>query len=124
MMFYIFKYNLYILNIFTLQALSNHRRTCKGKFLFSCTYCTEKFQDRKEFIQHLNENHKPSTDFQQTAVFVGDSSGKVKTNKLGIPKASERSLVILQPHITTTDEIFNPQVCSELRKLMEWDLGK
>ena len=41
-----------------------------------------------------------------------------------MPKASERSLVILQPHLTTTDEIFIPQVCSELRKLMEWDLGK
>jgi uncharacterized C2H2 Zn-finger protein len=116
---------LYFLNIFTLQALRNHRRACKGKYLFSCTYCTEKFQDRKDFIQHLNKKHKPTiTGFQQTAVFVGDSSDKIKTNKLGIPKASERSLVILQPHLTTTDEIFSPQVCSELRKLMEWDLGK
>ena len=56
-------------------------------------------------------------------MFVGDSSHKVKTYDKSVPRSSERSLVILTPHLTTTDEIFTSDVLSELRKLLEWDLG-
>ena len=56
-------------------------------------------------------------------MFVGDSSHKVKTYDNNVPKSSERSLVILTPGLTTTDEIFTPDLRCEMRKLMEWDLG-
>ena len=97
-------------------------RTCKGKFIYTCTYCTEKFEDREKFNSHLIKNHKPQSNFETTAIFVGDGSYKIRTGKRST-KFSERSLVILTPRLTTTDEIFNSDVKSELRKLMEWDLG-
>lgn len=78
---------------------------------------------RQDFSKHLIDVHKPKTEFQQTGVFVGDSSDKIKTNRYGVPKSTERSLIIMSPHLTTTDEVFTPEVQSELRKLLEWDLG-
>ena len=107
----------------TFQNLKNHMRTCKGKFIFTCTYCPAKFADREKFTSHLIKNHKPQSNFETTSIFVGETSNKVRNYGKGVPKYSERSLVILTPHLTTTDEIFTLDVKSELRKLMEWDLG-
>lgn len=111
------------INLSLFQRLRDHVKTCKGKFIYTCPYCEDRFVEREKFTNHLIQQHKPKTDFKTTNVFVGDSSHKVKTYDNSVPKSSERSLVILTPGLTTTDEIFTPDLRCEMRKLMEWDLG-
>lgn len=69
------------------------------------------------------KTHKPQTDFRETAVFIGDSSSKTKTDKKLQPISTERSLVYLNSNVTTEDQIFNPNVVSALRSLLQYDVA-
>lgn len=120
------KYFNVLINCVIVQNLSAHLAYCKGKYLYPCVYCRDTFISREDYTQHLMHSHKPQTPFQETAVFVGESSHKTKYDKNNVPLSTERSLVYLQPHVTTKEEIFSSAVISNLRALLHYDvaLGK
>lgn len=101
-------------------GLRNHVRTCKGKYLYSCPYCFEKYEEREDFTQHIVAEHRPETDFEKTGVFVGENRLKRKAT---VDRAVERSIVLMVPGLTTTDEVFTQKIKTEMIKLLRYDLG-
>ena len=109
-----------------MQNLSNHLTTCKGKFLYPCSYCQATFVSREQYTSHLMSVHKPDTGFAETAVFVGETGHKTRMNRDSAPVSTERSLVYLEPNVKNEAQIFNETVISNLRVLLHYDvaLGK
>ena len=90
--------------------------------MYPCVYCNKTFMTRNDYTHHLVSDHKPKTRFQETGIFVGDTAHKTKFRK-NHPVSSERSLVFMVPGLTTQAEIFNPNVVSNLRQLLHYDIA-
>ena len=54
------------INLSLFQRLRDHSKTCKGKFIYTCPYCEDRFVEREKFTNHLIQQHKPKTDFKTT----------------------------------------------------------
>ena len=107
----------------TANALQKHQQTCRGKFLFSCNYCSSTFRDRQTYTDHLLSDHAPVTDFQVTGVFVGREKKIERKRGLSAHMSSERSIVMLTPGITSVGGVFTEGVISSIRKLLEWEIA-
>ena len=105
------------------NALQKHQQNCRGKYLFSCNYCSSTFRDRQTYTDHLLSDHPPVTDFQVTGAFVGRGKKIERKRGLSSHMSTERSIVLLTPCITSVAGVFTEGIISSIKKILEWEIA-
>ena len=107
----------------TETGLRKHQNTCRGKYLYTCSYCSTTFKERDVYTKHLEDSHFPDNDFEITGVFVGRKQKIDRKRGTKSIASTERSIVMLTPGITAVSEIFTEAVNSGLRRIIEWEIA-